>query len=114
MGWANVSTPILIGVDVDEIVNNDDLQPILLKFQKTKLTKFKMLTRLKNLVNLFKFQNVGINIRVLEFLALKTRIIFTVLKKALTKALIFEYFEPKCCIRIKMKVFDYVIDKNLN
>lgn len=56
-----------------DIAVSDLLESKSFKFKEVKKTKFKILFKLKNLANFSKFQNVNINIRVIEFLIFKAK-----------------------------------------
>lgn len=70
---ADVSALILIGANINEVVGGS-LEPNLLKFKKTTMTKSKNLARSKNLTNLSKI--VSINIGATRFLTSKARVAF--------------------------------------
>lgn len=78
------------------------------------MTKLKILDKSKNLINLFKSQNVSINIGAMGFLTSKTRVIFTQLKQAFIKMLIFQHFNLKCYIWIENNISGYIIAEVLN
>ena len=52
--------------------------------------------------------------RTTGYLILETRLAFTSLRKAFTKATIFQHFDPECHIRIEINVSGYAIVKVLN
>ena len=52
----------------------------------------------------FKYSN-----RATGYLTPKARLAFTQLRKAFTKALILQHFDPECYIRIKIDVSGYAI-----
>lgn len=84
---ANISA--LIMSHISEVVSDDDLERNLPKFKKIKMIKFKTLAKSKNSTNLFKSQNIGMNIEDIKFLSFKAGIAFTLLKKVFGKAPIF-------------------------
>lgn len=68
---------IVIKIDANKvIIDNSDLKSILLKSKKTKITKFEKSAKGKNLINLSKFQNLGINVGIIKFLSFKAKVIF--------------------------------------
>lgn len=73
--------------------NSSGLKPILSKFKKRKMIKFKKLVKLKNLKNVFWSQIICINIKITRFLTSKPRLTFIQLRQTYGKVPISQYFD---------------------
>lgn len=74
------------------------------------------MTKWKNLSNWVKPEiiDIIINIEVIKILISKNKVIFTQLKKAFRKTVIFQYFDLKYNIWIKTNASDYIINRVLS
>ena len=71
------------------------------------MTKSKILVKSKNHDFISNSRNKKVKT---GFFTLKARLMFTQLRKAFLKALIFHYFNPECHIRNKTDASGYTID----
>lgn len=86
IGSTNASTLILIWANIIEIVDSScGLKSFLPKFKKIKLTKSKILAKLKSYIN----------VKTAKFLYSQARITFSLIRKTFTKSSILGYFDLK-------------------
>lgn len=82
----------------------------LAKIQK----KLKFFAKFKNLIKLYKCQNISSNIKARKFLISKAKMIFFHLRQLFIKASIFWYCHIKYYINIEINVLIYIIDSILS
>lgn len=94
-------------IDGNEINKNK----FVIKKNRSRISKYKILVKLNNYDFLFKSKNISLKIIRLRFQIVEARLVFIKLRQIFVKASIFHYYNPEYYIYIKINLSGYAMNE---